>query len=143
MTSSVFPDVNVWLALSAPDHVHFPTAWRWYQSLDQGEMLYFCRMTQLGLLRLLTTRSLMGPGTLNQTEAWKAFDSWLEDANAEFLEEPAGLETAFRFRTGGSQASPKEWGDAYLAAFAEAAGLTLVTFDRALAGKVKGAVPLS
>jgi predicted nucleic acid-binding protein len=32
--------------------------------------------------------------------------------------------------------------DAYLAAFAEAANLTLVTFDRALAGKVEGAVLL-
>ena len=38
--------------------------------------------------------------------------------------------------------SPKMWMDAYLAAFAETAGLTLVTFDRALAGKVKGAMLL-
>jgi predicted nucleic acid-binding protein len=32
--------------------------------------------------------------------------------------------------------------DAYLAAFAETAGVQLVTFDRALAAKVKGAVLL-
>jgi predicted nucleic acid-binding protein len=34
------------------------------------------------------------------------------------------------------------WADAYLAAFAEAGNLTLVTMDRALAAKVKGAVLL-
>jgi len=33
-------------------------------------------------------------------------------------------------------------GDAYLAAFAEAAKVTLVTFDRALASKVKGSILL-
>jgi toxin-antitoxin system PIN domain toxin len=143
MTSSVFPDVNVWLALSAPDHVHFPTAWRWYQSLDSDEILHFCRITQLGFLRLLTTQSVMGPGTLNQTEAWQAYGRWLEEAGAELVEEPAGLEDAFRSRTRASQASPKEWGDAYLAAFAETGSLTLVTFDRALARKVTGAVLLA
>jgi predicted nucleic acid-binding protein len=47
-----------------------------------------------------------------------------------------------RSKTGGASASPKAWADAYLAAFAEASCLTLVTFDRALAGKVKGAVLL-
>jgi predicted nucleic acid-binding protein len=38
--------------------------------------------------------------------------------------------------------SPKIWADAYLAAFAVAGNLTLVTMDRALAAKVKGAVLL-
>jgi len=38
--------------------------------------------------------------------------------------------------------APKQWADAYLAAFAEAANLTLVTFGRVLAGKAKGAVLL-
>jgi uncharacterized protein len=142
-TSSVFPDVNVWLALSSPDHEHFAKAWRWYKSLGQDEVLCFCRITQLGLLRLLTTQIVMGPGTLSQNEAWHAYDRWLSDASAEFLEEPVGLDSVFRSRTQGPQASPKEWADAYLAAFAEAARLTLVTFDKALAGKAKGAVLLA
>jgi predicted nucleic acid-binding protein len=38
--------------------------------------------------------------------------------------------------------SPKIWADSYLAAFAVAGNLTLVTMDRALAAKVKGAVLL-
>lgn len=142
-TSSVFPDVNVWVALSSPDHEHFAKAWRWYNSLDQQEVLCFCRITQLGLLRLLTTQIVMGAGTLTQAEAWHAYDRWLSDASAEFLEEPAGLNTIFRSRTQSPHASPKEWADAYLATFAETAHLTLITFDKVLAGKAKGAVLLA
>jgi toxin-antitoxin system PIN domain toxin len=141
-TSSVFPDVNVWLALSSRDHQHFPPAWNWYTALPEGTTLVFCRFTQLGFLRLLTTQAVMGPGTLTQAGAWEAYDRWLESAGTEFTEEPAGLESIFRSSTGAQQASPREWADAYLAAFAKTGGLTLVTLDRALAAKVEGAVLL-
>ena len=84
----------------------------------------------------------MGPGTLTQAEAWKAYDRWIEGAEVEFAEEPAGMEPKFRSMTTEGQASPKEWADSYLAAFSAVAGVRLVTFDRALAAKVKGAVLL-
>ncbi|MGP8186524.1 MAG: TA system VapC family ribonuclease toxin [Terracidiphilus sp.] len=138
-TSSVFLDVNVWLALSTRDHQHFEAAWKWYMSTPQETVLTFCRFTQLGYLRLLTTQGVMGKGTLSQAEAWQAYDQWIEAAGAELIGEPLGVEPGFRSRSSAEQASPKEWADAYLAAFAEAAGLTLVTFDRALAAKVEGA----
>jgi hypothetical protein len=38
--------------------------------------------------------------------------------------------------------APKDWADSYLAAFAGVAQLTLVTFDRAMRGKVKPIVLL-
>jgi predicted nucleic acid-binding protein len=57
-------------------------------------------------------------------------------------DEPPGIEAAFRTRTLASEPAPKTWTEAYLAAFAEAAGLTLVTFDRALAAMVEGAMLL-
>ncbi len=142
-TSSVFPDVNVWLAFSTRDHQHFQPAWNWYAALPAQTKLLFCRFTQLGFLRLLTTQSVMGMGTLTQVEAWSAYGRWIEDAEAEFAEEPAGMEQILRSMTGSGQASPKDWADSYLAAFAEAASLTLVTFDQALAAKAKGAVLLS
>jgi len=85
----------------------------------------------------------MGQGTLTQEQAWEAYDRLLATTGAKFAEEPAGMESRFRSRSGAEQASPKEWADAYLATFAEAAQLTLVTFDRALAGKAKGSVLLS
>ncbi|MGO9339476.1 MAG: TA system VapC family ribonuclease toxin [Terracidiphilus sp.] len=143
MASLVFPDVNIWLALSSPDHQHFPVAWNWYKALPDETVLVFCRHTQLGLLRLLTTQSVMGPGTLTQVQAWVAFDRWLVDAGAEFADEPDGLESVFRSLSAAKQASPKEWADAYLAAFSLAAEVSLITFDRALAGKAKGAVLLN
>jgi hypothetical protein len=141
-TSSVFPDINVWLALSTPDHQHFSVAWAWYTALPGECALAFCRITQLGLLRLLTTQSVMGQGTLTQAEAWQAYDRWIEAAGAEFAEEPEGLESAFRSLSRTHQASPKEWADAYLAAFSSVSGFPLATFDRALAAKVKRAVLL-
>lgn len=142
MTSSVFLDINVWLALSSRDHSHFESAWAWYKTLPSRTALIFCRITQLGFLRLLTTQAAMGRGTLTQAQAWETYDRLLGSAGAMFVHEPAGMEPRLRFYTNAEQASPKEWADAYLAAFAQTAGLTLVTFDRALAGKVKGAVLL-
>jgi predicted nucleic acid-binding protein len=96
----------------------------------------------LGLLRLLTTRAALCLGTLSQAEAWQAYDRWLESGGAEFVSEDIYLEARFRSYTNSSQASPKEWADAYLAAFSFTIGSRLVTFDRALAGKAKGTVLL-
>jgi predicted nucleic acid-binding protein len=56
--------------------------------------------------------------------------------------EPPSLDPLFRARTSSNEMATKQWADGYLAAFAEAAQLTLVTFDRALAGKAKGSVLL-
>jgi toxin-antitoxin system PIN domain toxin len=142
MTSSVFLDINVWLALCSRDHRHFESAWAWYRTLTPRTVLLFARITQLGLLRLLTTQSVMGPGTLSQAQAWEAYDRLLKTAGADYVDEPAGMDSIFRSLSRSQQASSKEWADAYLAAFVEVAGLTLVTFDRALAGKAKGAVLL-
>ncbi len=49
-----------------------------------------------------------------------------------FLTEPGGLEARWRTYAAQTSASPKLWMDAYLAAFAVAAGCELVTFDRGL-----------
>jgi uncharacterized protein len=142
MTSSVFPDVNVWLALNYPSHAHHEAADRWFESSDPAPVLVFCRHTQLSLFRLLTTEAILGKDAISQGACWAVFDEWIFSGDAVFAEEPAGLEAAFRLRTSTDSPSPKTWADAYLAAFAKAAILTLVTFDRALARKVKGAVLL-
>ena len=95
--------------------------------------LFFSRLTQLGLLRLLSAAAVMGPDPAkSQQEAWGAYDQWLQDERIEFLEEPGGLETQFRALTRSSHASQKDWADSYLLAFASAADLRLVTFDKAL-----------
>ena len=136
-TSFLFPDINVWVALTHGDHIHHLVASDWYDSLVGGERFCFCRFTQLGLLRLLTSEAVMGEDVMSQVEAWTVYDRWLADDRVQLLEEPPGLERRLRTRTRSRPASPKTWADAYLAAFAETSQMTLVTFDRAFRGKVK------
>ena len=138
----LFPDVNVWFALAHEIHPHHEAAIVWGESLDSDTAAYFCRFTQLGLLRLLTNRSAMGEDVLTQAEAWEAFDTLLANPGNQMMEEPRGIDSLFRQHTSRDETSTKQWADGYLAAFAIAAGIRLVTFDRALAGKVKGAVLL-
>jgi hypothetical protein len=142
MKSLIFPDVNVWLALTYDKHVHNQSAITWYESLDSSNALIFCRHTQMGLFRLLSTGAVMQGNTLDQRQCWKIYDSWVESGVAFLAQEPPGLDAELRTRTQERSPSPKHWADAYLGAFAEAAGLTLVTFDQALAAKVEGAVLL-
>jgi len=131
MKSSLFPDVNVWLALTHRRHIHHRIAAEWFQERD--EATFFCRLTQLGLLRLLTNEQVMGGDVRNQIEAWEAYHRWFEDERVEFHGEPesAEFETHFREFSSRGHCSPKLWADAYLGAFARVSGLTLVTFDRA------------
>jgi predicted nucleic acid-binding protein len=90
----------------------------------------------MGLLRLLTTSAVMGDDTvLTQSQAWRVYDACMADGRTLFLDEPPTLETRFRALTREELASPKDWADSYLQAFASEAGLTLVTFDRALQKK--------
>jgi toxin-antitoxin system PIN domain toxin len=141
-TSFLFPDINVWVALTHGAHVHHLVAHDWFESLDGDPHLCFCRFTQLGLLRLLTAEAVMGDDVLQQPQAWAVYDRWLRDERVSVLSEPPGLDPAFRALTRQRQAAPKAWADAYLAAFAEAAQITLVTFDRAFRGKGKPVVVL-
>ena len=134
--------MNVWLALAHEIHPHHGAVSRWEQSLTKDAALCFCRFTQLGLLRLLTNPSAMRDDVLTQAQAWSAYDAFTQISGAQLIDEPHGIDPLFRQLTEREEVSTKQWADAYLAAFAETAGLTLVTFDRALAGQVKGAILL-
>jgi uncharacterized protein len=129
--SFLFPDINVWVALAYDRHIHHVAARKWFDALAPSARLFFCRLTQLGFLRLLSSPAVMAPDEAkSQQDAWKIYDHWLEDDRVEFLEEPSGIDAHFRALTQSAQASPKDWADSYLAAFAHASRLTLVTFDR-------------
>jgi toxin-antitoxin system PIN domain toxin len=130
---SYFPDVNVWVALAYEGHQHHESATAWFAKLS-GETVYFCRFTQLGLLRLLTHPSVMQEDVRNQTEAWQVYDLFLRDERVSFRIEtdPEPVESGLRKLTANNRSRSQQWPDAYLAAFARAAGLTLVTFDRGL-----------
>ena len=126
-----FLDANVWLALLWGRHVHSERARQWFEKAGE-EQFFFCRFTQVTVLRLLTTEQIMGTDTQNMSEAWRLWDRVWADSRIAFLAEPDGLEREFRSRSRLSSRSPKVWADAYLLAFASVAGLTLVTLDRSL-----------
>lgn len=142
MNTSLFPDVNLWLALAHAVHPHHASALSWAESVGNVRPVCFCRFTQLGLLRMLTTREAMREDVMTQSEAWRTYDLFFRNPNASLVEEPPGIDRRFRERTERDEVSPKIWADGYLAAFAEAAGFTLVTFDKALAKRVRGSVLL-
>jgi hypothetical protein len=141
-TTSLFPDINVWVALTYEGHVHHAVGAAWFAELQPDAALAFCRFTQLGLLRILTTAPIMGDEVMTQPQAWAAYDRWLQDPRVRFMDEPSEIEPPFRSFTRRRQPAAKDWADSFLAAFATAGGLTLVTFDRGLRAKAKSAILL-
>lgn len=57
-------DASVWLPLSAPDHVHYARARRYWDH-EAGRELAFCRVTALALLCHLTNSRILGEATLD------------------------------------------------------------------------------
>ena len=87
----------------------------------------------MGLLRLLTNESVMGSDVLSSRDAWRAYRTILADERIQFAPEPFSLEPEWRRLTAQDRPTPKIWTDAYLAAFARAGGMRLVTLDQAAA----------
>jgi len=128
-----FPDVNVWMALLLGNHVHREAARLWWQAAEGS--IAFTRFTQISVLRLLTTSAAMDGKPLSLSEAWRAYDQLYVDERVGLAPEPPEIEERFRLHARGQTSSPKLWADAWLLAFAESVGGTLVTFDRALAAR--------
>jgi toxin-antitoxin system PIN domain toxin len=126
-------DANVWLALALSRHVHHGTTRRWFESVAEPRTILFCRATQQTLLRLLTNSSVLAPygnPPLTNAEAWKAYEAFAADERVALLiDEPPQLESRWKQLATRDVASPKLWMDAYLAAFAIAGRLRLVTTD--------------
>lgn len=122
------PDINVWPALAFDSHVHHASGNAWYES--SNKRCFFCRLTQQGFLRLATNPRLTAIGGVSTQEAWQMYDAMLGDSRIGFAAEPNGLEELWREFTRGRPFSKDLWSDAYLAAFAKAASLELVTFDQ-------------
>lgn len=143
MTSSFLPDINVWIALHHEAHGHHAEAVAWFRLLDESDTLVFCRHTQIGMFRLLSTDAVMLGAPLTQRQCWTIYTRWIDGGRAILHAEPSGIDAAFQRLTSSDSPSPKQWADAYLAAFAETARLTLVTFDKALAEKAPGSLLLA
>src|ERR1700743_3195439 len=127
-----FPDVNVWIALTVAEHTHHEAATEWYNTAD-WDSLVFSRVTQMGLLRLLTNEHVMGKRAASSGGAWKIMDGVPRNPGIRFAAEPSAIESVWREFSESQQSSPNLWTDAWLAAFALTTGFTLVTFDRGFA----------
>jgi len=84
------PDVDVWIALTADKHVHHRVAVSWFSGL-RDESLAFCRITQLGFLRLLTNKHVMQDEGVSPAGAWRAYASLRADRRIVYLDEPGNL----------------------------------------------------
>lgn len=120
-------DVGVWLAAAWSKHVHHPRVAEWFD--EQADDLQLCRVTQMGLLRLLSNSAVMRADVLARADAWDLVDKLRSDSRVHLASEPAQLEPVWRVISAREDNSHKLWTDDYLAAFAQAAGLTLVTLD--------------
>jgi len=110
-------DVNCLLAFCYDRHEHHPA-------------VVVCRNSQLGLLRLLANPTVMSRDVCSLKKSWAIHDALMGDERFDFYAEPMDLEHHLRRYTASGRVSPKLWQDAYLAAFARATKLHLVTFDR-------------
>ena len=124
-------DVNVLLAICHEDHIHHGSALQWLDGVDKPADVVVCRVSQLGLLRLLNNPAVMLGAPRDVRSAWRDFDALMLDERFIFQSEPARLEMTFRSIMPARLSSPKLWQDAYLAAFALAAGYQFITFDTA------------
>jgi predicted nucleic acid-binding protein len=96
----------------------------------------------MGLLRLLTHESVMGSDVLSSRDAWRVYRAMLSDERIQFAPEPFALEPEWRRLTAHARPTPKIWTVAYLAAFARAGGMRLVTLDRAVVSMAREALLL-
>ena len=122
------PDINVWIALASDRHVHHDAAKNWFADIESGEAA-FCRVTQMGFLRLITNRHVMGADVVTQKEAWQVYQKLSRDQRVTFLAEPPSIEDEWRRLTQSGSTSTNTWTDAYLAAFATIRGFKVVSFD--------------
>ena len=122
-------DANVWLALAAEAHTH-PNRAKAYWEREAAPVAAFCRVTELAFLRHLTNETIMGEQVLTPSAAWKKLAQFLALPEVKRLAEPPGLDQPLGIFCDIGRTSPSFWTDAYLASFAQASRLRLVSFDR-------------
>lgn len=128
------PDVNILISLALSGHTHHRAARTWLDSQQTNASILFCRATQQGVVRLLTTTAVLagyGLPPLTNRQAWGVLEQFMADDRFAFAGEPSGIESLWRDFAFRESSSPKLWMDAWLAAFAVCSGFQLVTIDKA------------
>jgi uncharacterized protein len=136
--SGDLPDINVWLALAVEEHPHHASAkqyWNSVQAKPIGERkLWFCRVTMLGLVRLLSQPKVMGQGVLNLVQAMGLYQQFRTVPGVDLIAETKQCDSVLQglvVTHSANQPLPTRlWTDAYLAALAQNSGVRLVSFDQ-------------
>jgi hypothetical protein len=102
----------------------------WLSENSSASGIAVCRVAQLGFCRILTNRVIMGEGALSMKSAWGIAMRLQSDPRFTFLAEPSGLNHWIEELSVPRTTSGAAWTDLYLAAFAKAAKLRLVSFDK-------------
>ena len=122
-------DINFLFVLLTNRHEHHARAAAWLESAGTAHAV-ICRQAQLGLFRLLNNPAILREEAVRTDACWRLWLKLLRDDRFQFAAaEPDGMDDIFKALTERRQFTPKLWTDAYLAAFARAAGLSVVTFD--------------
>lgn len=120
-------DVNVWLALAIEEHPHHEAAASYWAR--SGTSRFFCRLSAMSLVRLLTHPKLMHDKPLTLSKAWALYRSFVVLPGVAMLAEPEGLDHDLEALVMPRLPS-RLFTDAYFAALARKAQVRLVTFDR-------------
>lgn len=123
-----FPDVNVWIALSAEDHPFHLQAKQYFESTP-ARKLCFSWTSAMGLIRISCSSRALGGSPLTPSEAWDLYQRWRARDDVAMLTDPSGLEDTIADWVRAGKATPRNWTDLYQAAFARGHALRLVTFD--------------
>ena len=133
MTGSDFLfDSSAWMALVFEAHPAHAAVLRTFREASQRRPACFCRSTQQSFLRLLSTpvvQRAYGVSGMTNAAALRAYEDLIAHPAIAYREEPLELSAIWPRIAGQSMSSPKIWMDAYLAAFAIAGDLVLVTTD--------------
>ena len=126
-------DTNVWIAAIFTTHPFHESARQVLQEATPADPAVFCRSTQQNFLRLASTPTLLkayGAEGLTNRDALLTLGGLLALPQVCEREEPPGLLALWHRLASRDTASPKVWMDAYLGAFAIAAGLRMVSLDQ-------------
>lgn len=122
------PDINVWIALSIPDHVHHERA-RTYWQAEAAAVSAFNTTTMLGLVRICSSSPISKGAPLTSMGAWSLYLQWMHLQEVNHLPEPRACMVTLNNFVSAGLITGRTWTDAYLAAFAVSASLRLVSFD--------------
>jgi len=123
-------DVNVWLALAIEEHPHHRAAASYWMGRSSSRTArFFCRLSAMSLVRLLTHPRLMASKPLTLSKAWALYRRFAALPGVAMLAEPADLDSDLEALVA-SKLPTRLFTDAYFAALASKAHLRLITFDR-------------